>query len=68
MNTWNCVSEIAKPCGRVNSASQPTTVSTSSMLSTMLPFGWPRQSLIGVPSAFTCASVMILEASQRCWP
>ena len=39
MNTTNCVSEIAYPCGRVVSASQPTTVSTSSTLSTMLPFG-----------------------------
>ena len=53
MNTWSCVSEIAKPCGRRNSASQPTTVSRSSMLSTSLPSGWPGQSLMGVPSSLT---------------
>jgi hypothetical protein len=52
MNTTNCVSEIANPCGRVLSASEPITVSRSSMLSTVDLFGRPRQSLIGEPSAF----------------
>ena len=68
MNTWSCVSEMAKPWGRVNSASQPTTVSTSSTLSTRLPSGCPRQSLIGVPSSFTWAAVMGFAASHRCCP
>src|ERR1019366_2975466 len=68
MNTTNCVSEIANPCGRVDSASQPTTVSTSSTLSTRLPLGWPRQSLMGFPPASSWASVIVLEASQVCCP
>ena len=41
--------------GRVVSASHPTTMSTSSMLSTSLPFALPRQSLIGEPSGLRCA-------------
>ncbi len=68
MNTWNWVSEMAKPEGRTDSASQPTTVSRSSMLSTILPFECPRQSLIGVLSSFTCALVMIFDASHVCRP
>jgi hypothetical protein len=68
MNTCNCVSEIADPCGRRDSASQPTTVSTSSMLSTSVPSGKPRQSSIGPPSSASCAVVMTFVASQRCWP
>src|SRR5580704_10011895 len=68
MNTTNCVSEMANPCGRTDSAIHPTTVSTSSMLSTTDPFGCPRQSLIGVPSALRCASVITFDASHKCVP
>src|SRR5690606_41616314 len=60
INTWNWVSEMAKPWGRVYSASQPTTVSTSSILSTTVPSGWPRQSLINWPLVSFWAVEMIL--------
>src|ERR1019366_18436 len=57
-----------KAVRRVDSASQPTTVSTSSTLSTMLPLGWPRQSSMGFRLAPSWASVITLEASQVCCP